>query len=52
MENCDVVNFSKEALKLVKDGLVLELEGSEFHKRIVLEKKECLWASTEEEGMT
>ena len=52
MENCDEVNFSKEALKLVKDGLDLVLGGSEFHKRIVLEKKECLWASTEEEGMT
>ena len=42
MENCDEVNFSKEALKLVKDGLDLELEESEFHKRIVLGKKRVL----------
>ena len=46
------VIFSKETLKLVNDGLDLVLGGSEFHKRMVLGKKECLWASIDEEGIT
>jgi len=46
------VDLSYETLKLVKEGLDLFLGGSEFHKRMVLWKKEYLRVSTEEEGRT